>query len=286
MSRNELSHNFELTTGLNFNKFYTSYRPKLVWYLNKYTQDQSVSDDFADDAFIQALQKIDMFDGSKSQIHTWVYKIAENLVRKEFKDNSKYDMLSMDKINDDTNLTLGGTISNCLVDDFNVEEDLVLLKKSDLVKEAIYKLPPKYRNIMVKREIECMSYTDIAENVTNEEIINVYNDTLNLKSVSDIIELDIFNLSNEDSYINITFNDSDRIETIQFDIKPYSSFRINKDDIENMLGIEIITNGQISGNYKTMTNLSTVKSQILKGRSLIRQMVSKKFRILDEQGII
>ena len=139
---------------------------------------------------------------------------------------------------------------------------------------------------MVKREIECMSYTDIAENVTNEEIINICNDTLKLKSVSDIIELDIFNLSNEDSYINITFNDSDRIETIQFEIKPYSSFRISKDDIENMLGIEIITNGQISGNYKTMTNLSTVKSQILKGRALIRQMVSKKFRILDEQGII
>ena len=39
------------------------------------------------------------------------------------------------------------------------------------------------------------------------------------------------------------------------------------------------------GTYKTTTNLSTIKSQISKGRQLIQSMVKKKFKHLDEHGI-
>ena len=45
---NELSKTFESVTGQRFEVFYRKYRPKLVWYLTRYTKDQEKAADFAE----------------------------------------------------------------------------------------------------------------------------------------------------------------------------------------------------------------------------------------------
>lgn len=287
MINDQLSKKFKETTGINFENFYSVYKPKLIWYLTKYTKDQDLSADFADEAFVQALLKIDNYNSDKSQIHTWVYKIAENLVKKDHKDKQRLNVVSMDKNNND-NINLSGIISNGLVhDDSKIERELILSKKVELVKEAINNLPEKYKQVMILREIENKAYLDIAELCKKEIQIDINNDILYLDNVSEFDTLNLKNNSDDNGYINFRYKDNESKEqSIQFELKPHTTFEINSNEICDILEVEIISFGNISGVYKTTTNLSTIKSQISKGRQLIQSMVKKKFKHIDEHGII
>src|SRR5574343_130830 len=98
--QNELELKFEERTGLNFKKFYKDYKPKLMWYICRYTKDLEIAEDHVEDAFIQALLNIGTYKTPSeggAQVNTWIYKIAENIVKKSFKDNEKLPTDSLDK---------------------------------------------------------------------------------------------------------------------------------------------------------------------------------------------
>ena len=159
------------------------------------------------------------------------------------------------------------------------------MKKVELVKEAINKLPDKYKNVMILRELENKTYLDIADICTKDTDINIDDDILNLSNVSDFLSIQLNNNSDELGYINKYRTLDNKKETIQFKIAPYGGFYIDREDISDVINIEIMSFGKMTGVYKVTTNLSTIKSQISKGRQLIQSMVLKKFKILDEQGI-
>lgn len=286
MINDQLSKKFKEVTGMDFDNFYSLYKPKLIWYLTKYTKDQEISADFADDAFVQALLKIDNYNAEKSQIHTWVYKIAENLVKKDHKDKQRLNLISMDKHNDD-NLNLGGIISNSLVhDETKIEREMILSRKVEIIKEAINRLPEKYKQVMILREIENKAYLDIAELCKKEISINISNDIIYLNDVTEFYSLTLENKSGEINYVNIKYKDNNEKEqTIQYEIKPYMVLNLNSEDICDISEIEIVSFGTMKGTYETTTNLSTIKSQISKGRQLIQSMVKNKFKQIDEHGI-
>lgn len=279
-----LEDKFESVTGLVFPTFYTKYKPKLVWYLTKYTRDQEVAEDFADDAFTQSLLKIDNYNNEKSQIHTWVYKIAENLVKKDFKDKQKMSVVSLDKETGE-NLNLINIIPNGQHEDTHVmERDKILIRKADIVKDAIFSLPEKYKKVMILRELENKPYIDIAEICVKELNFEIVDEIKVLPSAIDFSLLKVESKSTQTCYINITYLDG--VETvIQFKIEPFETFELNKLDIENITGLELVANGELCAYYKLTTNLSTIKSQISKGRQLIQSIVSKRFKILDDQGL-
>jgi len=279
-----LEDKFEESTGLKFADFYDKYRPKLVWYLTRYTRDQEISEDFADDAFTQALLKIENYDSEKSQIHTWIYKIAENLVKKDFKDKKKMAVVSLDKENSE-NLNLINIIPNGHFEEQHVmEQDSIIIKKAELVKDAIFSLPDKYKKVMILRELENKPYIDIAEICTKEMDFNLEEEKIELPSPVDFSELKINNNSDESSYVVITYNEGEE-KTIELEVKARQTFKINKEEVENVSYLGVVANGRTNVYYKTTTNLSTIKSQISKGRQLIQSMVSKKFKILEDQGL-
>jgi RNA polymerase sigma-70 factor (ECF subfamily) len=196
-----LEKEFKKRTGLEFIDFYNDYRPKLKWYISKYTKDLNTAEDFVQDAFIQGLNKIETFEKEKSQIQTWLTTIARNLVIKEFNDNKKNPKISIDKdLNqDDENGT--SLLSFLKTDDeiLKEKEEKEIEAKYKLVFNSIQNLPEKYKKIMIMREIDKVPYKEIA-------------DTLN-------------------------------------------------------------------------RNLSTIKSQIRKGRQLIIDDVEKKFNYIDNNGV-
>lgn len=284
-NNDNLSKNFESITGLKFSSFYSSYKPKLIWHLTKYTNDKEIAEDFADDAFTQALLKIDSYNSEKSQIHTWIYKIAENLVKKDYKDKQRMNVISLDKENND-NLQIINIIPNRIEDDkSHLEFDSILLKKADLVKEAILKLPEKYKTVMILRELENKPYVDIAEMCIKETKIEVKEKSCNLNSVPDFLDLKLINNSDVSGFVNITYKEKRNIKTLELEIEPNTNFDFNRSDIGNIMNIEITSDSTLQCVYRTTTNLSTIKSQISKGRQLIQSMVQKDFKKLDEYGL-
>jgi len=151
-------------TGMDFDKFYNNHFNKLTWFLGKYTKDLDVAQDYANEAFIQGLDKIETYDSEKSKIHTWIYRIGENLVRKSFNDDQKLQTVSIDNNHKDDLSLL-----NLLPDKDNSIGELVLDtidKKAEIIRTVIYNLAPKfekYKKVLIMRELDNMHYQEIAD---------------------------------------------------------------------------------------------------------------------------
>lgn len=282
MQKTQLSKNFEEITGQSFELFYHKYKPKLIWYLTRFTRDQEKAEDFADDAFTQALLKIGNYNNERSQVHTWIYKIGENLVKKDFKDQKRMMIFSLDKEYSD-NLNLKNIVPHSNIEDKNeADYDALIIKKAEIIKEAIMSLPEKYKRVMYMRELENRPYLEIAELCTKDYHIDMKNDKKEMPSPTDFLDIFIENNGKVDCYINFTYNNTNQI---QMEVKPGEQFKFDKNIIDNINKVEVISNDEISGIYRTTTNLSTIKSQISKGRQLISAIVKKQFKYFEENGV-
>lgn len=164
---NELEKQFEERTGINFQNFYKNYKPKLMWYITRYTKDSEVAEDHVEDAFIQALLNISTYkrpEEGGAQVNTWIYKIAENIVKKAHKDSERLPTNSLDK-----EMAENFHLSNLIPYDdgkHHVDEYNIFVKKADYIKDAIYNLPAKdhkYQQVLIMRELEGMAYKEISE---------------------------------------------------------------------------------------------------------------------------
>jgi len=161
---NKFERHFKHISGIDFNDFYNDQYPKLLFYLNNWTKSADLSEDIASEAFMQCLNKIETFDQSKSQVHTWLYTIAKNMAIKKFKDNQKLPLISMDKEFGKNNVTLESFFT---YDDNKHEynKHKILKRKADVIRKSIYELPDKqqkYKDVLKLREIDAMSYEEIA----------------------------------------------------------------------------------------------------------------------------
>ena len=163
----ELERLFEERTGFNFQNFYKIYKPKLTWHITKFTKNPEIAEDHVEDAFIQALLNIETYkrpDEGGAQVNTWIYKIAENIVKKSFKDNEKLPTDYLDK-----EMAENFNLSNIIPYDDSTkstEEYIIFVKKSTVIKDAIYNLgekDAKYKKGLIMREIDGMAYKEISE---------------------------------------------------------------------------------------------------------------------------
>lgn len=284
MINNDLEKNFEKITGLQFDTFYHKYRPKLVWYLTRFTKDQEKAEDFADDAFTQALLKIDNYNKEKSQVHTWLYKIGQNMVKKDFKDRKRMMVVSLDKENSE-NLNLINIIPH-KSDSIDIENELILNEKVNIVKDTIFELPDKYKKVMILRELENKPYLEIAELCTKDYPISVKDkDNIDFQNAKDFLDIYVDNKGSKSCFVTFTYKDGKKTEQIQLEVKPGEDLKIDKEEINGVTKVNLVAYDEVIGIYRATTNLSTIKSQISKGRQLIQSLVNKKFKYIEENGL-
>jgi len=284
---NKYEKQFKDITGLDFDSYYNKEKGSLAYYISRcYTHDMDRANDFANQAFMQALEKIDTYRIEKSLFKTWLTKIAINLVIKEWKDTHKYNFISLER---DT--TEAPSILNILKsdnnEDYNLQEE-ENKKKCEIVYDVIENLPDKYKNVMVMRELNNMAYKDIADSIKKEIIIDLENEKVLLENPEDFFSLDLNN--NGDNEIIINFTSENCEDCYTRIILPNDNVTITRDDIEWERGMNDSfmvdsTLTETTGLYITTTNLSTIKSQIKKGRELIIKKVKKKFDIINENGL-
>ena len=111
------------------------------------------AEDVVQESFVQAYIKLDTFQGN-SKFFTWLYRIAFNnaLSRQRRKRND----LSIEQSREIT-----GSDPQDNIDP--PEEPLLRQERVAMVHEALSMLTEEHRSILVLREMESMSYEDIAE---------------------------------------------------------------------------------------------------------------------------
>jgi RNA polymerase sigma factor (sigma-70 family) len=277
---------FEEKTGIKFKEYYKEYLPKLTWYLTRYTKNLELSEEFANMAFIQGLEKIDTYNPELSKFITWLTSIAVNLVIKDFKDKKKLKLISIDYEFSD-NMTMVDFLR--YEDGHEIKESEEENKaKCEIIKDVIDTLPEKYKRVMEMRELDKKPYKEIAENIKKEQDIDIINDIKSFLT-NDFHSFEIINYGTGDVRIDFVPK-KDQERKYNMVLLPNEKRIINKMDIEwedfreNKIDVNSY-NSRVKIKYIQTTNLSTIKSQIKKGRYLIKKKVKKDFDIIDKNGI-
>ncbi len=141
-----------------FDALVLKYQHKLVKLVMRYVRNPAEAEDIAQEAFIKAYRALPQFRGD-SAFYTWLYRIAintaKNAVVSRERSPIEYDL---DRSNSDESYDMQGRLK-----DSETPEGLVLTDEiRSTVNAAIDALPEDLRTAIVLRELEGLSYEEIA----------------------------------------------------------------------------------------------------------------------------
>lgn len=134
------------------------YYPRIYRMLLAMTHREDAALDLTQDTFVKALQGIGSFEMGSS-FYTWLYRIAHNV----FLDKYRRDRTAGPaKEFDDA---VGGSVSEGAPIGRPLEPSRAVeaQERLDVVREALDQLKPEHRQILVLREMEDLSYEEIAQ---------------------------------------------------------------------------------------------------------------------------
>jgi RNA polymerase sigma-70 factor (ECF subfamily) len=147
-------------------KLILKYQDRVYNTILKMCGNEADAAELAQDAFVRAIEGLKDFKG-ESSFYTWLFRIAVNLTLNFCKKNSKLSFQSLqEQIDEDTNRQL----KDYLIDKSAAEPSELAAKKEvhSLISKAIEKLEPQQRAVVILRDIEQMSYNEIAETLDME----------------------------------------------------------------------------------------------------------------------
>jgi RNA polymerase sigma-70 factor (ECF subfamily) len=141
-----------------FDLLVLKYQHKVVKLVTRYLRDPADAEDVAQEAFIKAYRAIPQFRGD-SAFYTWLYRIAINTAKNAIvsRDRSPVDFnLDLQNVEESSSMQLR------LADAETPESLLQTEEIRTTVNQAIEALPEDLRTAIVLRELEGLSYEDIA----------------------------------------------------------------------------------------------------------------------------
>ncbi len=141
-----------------FDLLVLKYQHKIFAIISRFIKDPVEVQDVAQEAFIKAYRALGNFRG-ESAFYTWVYRIAINTAKNHLVSKGRRPP-SIDVEVDDAEV-LG--MSDQLKDVASPEQELARDQLKEAVNEAIQNLPEDLRTAVTLREMEGLSYEEIAD---------------------------------------------------------------------------------------------------------------------------
>jgi RNA polymerase sigma-70 factor (ECF subfamily) len=134
------------------------YQHKVVKLVMRYLRNPADAEDVAQEAFVKAYRALPQFRGD-SAFYTWLYRIAINTAKNALAARERNPVsYELDLPNNDDSSDMVGRLK-----DPETPEGLALTEEiRDTVNHAIEELPEDLRTAIVLRELEGMSYEEIA----------------------------------------------------------------------------------------------------------------------------
>lgn len=128
------------------------YRKRAYWLAYQLVHDEQDAHDIAQQAFVRVFRSIHRFD-RRYKFYTWLYKIVTNLSVDLLRKRGDRKRVSIDKIGDvrSKEMPIGRGLEHA--------------ELSERVHEVLDRLPPKYRAVMVLRELKGIDAKEIAKMV-------------------------------------------------------------------------------------------------------------------------
>ena len=142
-----------------FNLLVEKYQRKLTRLLSRFIRDQAEVEDVTQEAFIKAYRALPAFRGD-SAFYTWLYRIGINTAKNYLMAMGRRAPTSTEVEAEDAE----GFEEGEQLRDINTPESVLLSNEiAETVNSTIEQLPEELRRAIQMREIEGMSYEDIAQ---------------------------------------------------------------------------------------------------------------------------
>ncbi len=145
-----------------FNLLVITYERRVFALVFRMLGRREEAEDLAQEVFVQVFKAIDQFRGD-SKLSTWIYRIAVNLCKNRTKYNARRhqnEQDDVDAMHDRAPLSAAKGVS---VGDIGRPDELVEgMQLEVIVKRAIQSIDPDFREVLILRDVEDMSYEEIA----------------------------------------------------------------------------------------------------------------------------
>ncbi len=150
-----------------FEKLVVQESPRLFRVIVRMVGDDDEARSIMQETFLQAYQRLDTFR-RESKLTTWLYAIGINQARAALRKAKRTSSLDDQDVERMQPTFTKGMFSGS-VDAWSPLQMAELSERKRLVHDAISKLPPDYKEVVIMRDIEQLSTDEVAEalNITN-----------------------------------------------------------------------------------------------------------------------
>ena len=149
----------ELVAGkdTSLNELMERHGPKLYRYLVRSLQNEDDAADIAQETFVRVYRNRAAFD-PRRKFSVWLYAIASNLVRSEFRSRARHPVVSLDVAQGEGGADFGEILRE---DSPTPRESLENAESSAAVRLALADLPEELRTPLILSEYEDLSHAEV-----------------------------------------------------------------------------------------------------------------------------
>lgn len=158
---------------LTFDALVAAYEKKIFNVIYRFLGDYEEAADLTQETFISAYKGFDRFRGD-SRVYTWLYQIAINHCRNRLRQRGRVRAMQIESLDQPLHGEDEERSPRREVPDLTHAPQTVLEEKEmrQKILAAVESLPQEYREVMILREVQGLSYNEIAE-VTRLSLDNV-----------------------------------------------------------------------------------------------------------------
>lgn len=147
-----------------FNELVVAYERRVFALVFRMIGRRDEAEDLAQEVFVQVFKAIDQFRG-ESKLSTWIFRIAVNLCKNKAKYLSRRKVGEQEDVHEIADRVTGDggkgvTVSGAINRPDEILEGMQLER---IVKRAIEQVDADFREVLILRDVEDMSYDEIAE---------------------------------------------------------------------------------------------------------------------------
>lgn len=144
-----------------FDLLVIKYRRRIERLIGRMVRDPDLVEEMAQDTFIKAWRALPQFRGD-AQFYTWLYRIAVNTAKKALVQLRRDPVVPEHALQPDTDEDETSARQPEPTTTETPESELAARELAEAVQAAVQALPPELREAVTLREIEGLSYEDIA----------------------------------------------------------------------------------------------------------------------------
>lgn len=141
-----------------FSVIVTRYRERIHQFIFRYTKNHLDSEDLVQETFLRVFRSRNSYERI-ARFSTWLFTIAQNLIRNQYKRSQRMQMVSLTQTDDhDQEMTIDLPDTG-----ISVDEQLHLSMTMAHLQKSLDAIPADFRDVLVMRDVQQLTYEEIME---------------------------------------------------------------------------------------------------------------------------